>query len=167
VVIAAIICSGFITPALAAPPTPQWLPGQPLLAGQQVIAMWMPVPGAVKYVLYLDGKKISESAANQYIGVAPQDAGEHKYTVAALDASGAASAPSAPGLIRITKISPPEEVIVRADDKSRDVFIRWGGVAGGSIYNIYKAESPDGPFKLLASQTDLAYKDSGLEYDKA
>jgi hypothetical protein len=157
---------GMASDALAAPPTPQWLPGQPLLAGQQIIAMWMPVPGAVKYVLYLNGKQIAESAANQYIGVAPLDAGEHRYTVAALDASGAASAPSAPGIIRITKISPPEEITIRADEKSRDVFIRWGGVAGGSIYNIYKAESPDGPFKLLASQTDLAYKDSGLEYEK-
>ena len=41
---------------LAAPPVPSMAPGFPLLAGPMVMIMWLPVPGAANYNIYLDGK---------------------------------------------------------------------------------------------------------------
>ena len=72
-VVAVVVC-GLVLPqsASAALPAPNWLPGQPILAGNQIIAMWLPVPGAVKYNVYLDGNKIFESPGNQYMGLAPE-----------------------------------------------------------------------------------------------
>ena len=100
-----VIGVGMTGSAQAALPAPNWLPGQPLLAGNQVIAMWLPIPGAVKYVVYLDGKQIAESPANQYMGLAPETAGDHIYEVKAVDAAGAESQKSSPGMIKIIKLN--------------------------------------------------------------
>ena len=67
---------------------PAWMPGSPLLAGSQVIVLWLPVPGAVKYVIYLDGKKAGESPTVQFILQSPETAGEHKIEIASVDTSG-------------------------------------------------------------------------------
>ncbi len=164
----AILAIGLVLPqsVSAALPAPRWLPGQPLLAGSQVIAMWLPVPGAVKYVLYLNGEKIAESPANQYMGLAPADGGQYKYEVAAIDASGAEGPRSAPGAITITLIVPPTELVSRANRQGRFVNLRWKNPAGAAIINVYKSESADGPFNLIASITGEGHKDSDLEYGK-
>ncbi len=46
-------------------PTPAFLPNSPLLAGTQIIILWLPVPGAVKYNVYLNDKKVGESPSIQ------------------------------------------------------------------------------------------------------
>jgi outer membrane protein assembly factor BamB len=150
----------------AAPAAPSWLPGQPLLAGTQVIAMWLPVPGAVKYIVYLNGKQIAESPANQYMGMAPSGGGEYSYQVASVDASGAASPLSAPGIIRIIVVEPPAAPIFRTNPAEGSVTLRWDRVTGASIYNLYRGEKSGGPYNLVASVTDLVFKDSGLEIGK-
>jgi len=52
--------------AEAALPAPKFMPGFPMLAGPQVILMWAPVPGATKYNIYLNGKKIAAVTAIQH-----------------------------------------------------------------------------------------------------
>jgi outer membrane protein assembly factor BamB len=126
----------------AAPAAPSWLPGQPLLAGTQVIAMWLPVPGAVKYIVYLNGKQIAESPANQYMGMAPSGGGEYSYQVASVDASGAASPLSAPGIIRIIVVEPPAAPIFRTNPADGSVTLRWDRVV--SVKDMTGKESAKG-----------------------
>lgn len=165
--VALLVCGLILPqPAAAAPPAPNWLPGQPLLAGTQVIAMWLPVPGAVKYIVYLDGKKIAESPANQYMGIAPTGSGEFSYQVTAVDASGAVSPLSVPGIIKIVILEPPAAPIFRPNPSDKSITLRWDAVNGAAIYNLYRAEKVGGPYNLVTSVTDLAFKDSGLELNK-
>ena len=162
VVIAVAILSA---PAFAALPAPTWLPGQPMLAGTQVIAMWLPVPGAVKYILYIDGKKIMESPANQYIGTAPAAGGEHKFQISAIDGAGKQSPLSQAGIIKIVMIEPPTELVSRHYPDEKSVSLRWSPSSGAAIYNLYRGDTEKGPFDLIVSLRDIAYKDSGLKYD--
>ena len=76
---------------------PEFLPGQPLLAGSQVLLLWTPVPGATSYAVYHNGTREAVVGANQHLAAAPKDPGEHKYQVAAIDATGAEGERSAPG----------------------------------------------------------------------
>ncbi len=164
----AILAIGLVLPqpASAALPAPKWLPGQPLLAGSQVIAMWLPVPGAVKYVLYLNGEKIAESPANQYMGFAPDTAGDHIYEVTSVDAAGAESQKSTAGIIKIIMIEPPKGIFTRLDTDTKSVLLRWDRSQGAAIYNVYRSTSPEGPFEMVNSQVEFTYKDRNLELGK-
>ena len=124
--VVAVVACGLVLPqsASAAPPAPNWLPGQPMLAGNQIIAMWLPVPGATKYILYMNGEKIAESPANQFMGLAPEKGGEYKYQVRAVDGSGAEGPLSKPGTIKIVLITPPTELMVRPDHINRTASLR-------------------------------------------
>ena len=152
--------------ASAARPAPMWLPGQPMLAGNQVIAMWLPVPGAVKYILYLNGEKITESVANQFIGPGPDGAGKFEYQVTSVDGTGTESPKSSSGIINIVKIDPPSNIFARLDKVKQSALIRWDRVKGAAIYNIYKADKKEGPYILASSQINDTFKDTGLEFGK-
>jgi len=149
----ALLAAGAAIPqqAAAAPQAPNWLPGQPMLAGNQVIAMWLPVPGAVKYIIYLNGEKLVESAANQYMGLAPEKGGEYKYQVKAVDAAGAESPLSREGLIKIVVITPPTNIMVRPSPAEKRATFRWTSPAGAAFVNVYESESKTGPFNFVES----------------
>jgi len=161
----ALLAAGAATPqaALAALQAPNWLPGQPMLAGNQVIAMWLPVPGAVKYIIYLNGKKLLESPANQYMGLAPDASGQYKYEVTAVDAAGNESPRSSAGTISIIMIKPPTELMSRPLPAEKSVSLRWGLPQGAVITNLYRAEKKEGPFKMVGSIQGDNYKDSNLQ----
>ncbi len=163
VLVSACLCGSL---AVAALPAPQWLPGQPMLAGPQIIAMWMPVIGATKYVIYLNGAKLMDSPANQYIGPAPEKAGVYNYEIAAVDATGAEGAKSSTGKIEIITLDPPGKPIFRDDPDNKALNIRWTTVKGAVTYDLYKGDSEKGPWNLLASLQDINYKDSNLEFEK-
>src|SRR5512138_128423 len=128
---AAAMASG---PALAALNAPGWLPMQPMLAGNQLIAMWLPVPGAVKYIIYVNGEKVAESPSNQFMGLAPEKAGEYKYQVTAVDAAGAESAKSPEGIIKVVAIEPPGKPVFRADDVEKSIQLRWNIPTGAVVF---------------------------------
>ena len=61
IIIIATVLSFFLTlSSLAGDVTvaPTFMPGFPMLAGDDVMIMWVPVPGAVKYRIYQNGKYI-------------------------------------------------------------------------------------------------------------
>jgi hypothetical protein len=68
---------------------PQFLPGQPMVVGDQVLMMWAPVPGAAQYAVFHNGREVARVASNQYRGVLPKAAGEHQFHI-----SGPCSAPT-------------------------------------------------------------------------
>ncbi len=152
--------------AEAALPAPTWLPGQPMLAGNQVIAMWLPVPGAVKYIVYLNGGKVMELPANQLVVPAPSKGGEYKYEITALDSAGSESPRSKPGLIKIIMLDPPADLITRQNPEDKSVSIRWKSSLGSVFTNVYRADSRNGPWKLLESVQTDKYKASNLEIGK-
>ncbi|MDF1535681.1 MAG: hypothetical protein P1S46_04160 [bacterium] len=153
--------------ASAALTAPNWLPGQPMLAGNQIIAMWLPVPGGVKYIVYMDGQKVAESPANQYMGLAPEAAGEHVYEVTAVDASGAESPRSARGVIKIVTLEPPTGVMLRPNAQDKRIGVRWTPSPGSVISNVYRSESAEGPWTLLSSvQGTDNFKDADIEFGK-
>lgn len=149
----------------AALPAPNWMPGSPIMAGTQVILLWLPIPNAVKYNIYLNGKKIGESPAVQYMMASPTESGEYSILIAAVDAAGAEGAKSAPGVIRIVTVNPPASVYGRVMENK--VQLKWDQAKGAVIYNVYRADKETGEAKLLSSVQSDAYTDSAVQPGKA
>ncbi|UCG37969.1 MAG: hypothetical protein JSV00_07130 [bacterium] len=170
-VAAALVIGGAAAPrtATAALPAPTWMPGFPMLAGPQVILMWAPVPGAVKYNLYMNGQKVAEAMAMQHIAPAPTTGGEYSYTVTAVDAAGAEGPPSQPQVIRIIIVMPPKGLA--ALPQPERITIRWNATEGAVIYDVFRREKGKQDYKLLGSVTDTRFDDaqveSGVNYEYA
>lgn len=159
------ITIAFTSVALADLTPPNWMPGFPLMAGTQLMLMWGPVPGAAKYRVVMNGKTLIETPSYQHFMAAPEQAGEYKITVLAIDATGKAGPPSREWSTKIVKIAPPATVFYREMD-SGAVSIRWEPVAGAVVYNVFKKEGEKGENKLIASVQDIAYSDSAVAKDK-
>jgi len=131
--------------------------------------MWAPVPGATKYNIYLNGKKIAAVTAIQHIVPAPTLGGEFKYQVSAVDASGAESPPSSAGVVRIIMIEPPSNLVARPDVDR--VPIRWKAAEGAVIYDVFRRKKGDSNWKMIASVTETRYEDTqankGIDYQYA
>ncbi len=143
---------------------PSWMPGFPLMAGTQLMLMWAPVPGAAKYKVIINGKTVAESSVFQYFLPAPEEAGEYKITVIAVDAAGKAGPPSKEWSTKVIKIAPPATVFFR-EMENGTVSLRWEPVPGAVVYNLFKREGAKGENKLLASVQDIAYSDSNVQKD--
>jgi hypothetical protein len=146
--------------AAAALPAPNWMPNSPIMAGAQVILLWLPVPGAVKYNIYMNDKKIGEATGVQHMLQAPEEAGEYKLFIAGVDASGAEGTRSLPGVFRIVTIEPPKSLIGRL--AAGKVALRWDKTPGAVIYNVYRAEKKEGPYKLAGSLQTESYTDGDV-----
>ncbi len=167
-----VIALAFASQSVAAVPQVNIMPGFPLVAGNLVMVMWSPVPGAVKYSIYLDEKKIGEAPAPPFQFATPKDAKEYLVSVAAVDASGGEGMKSVPGKFSIITIDPPKGIeVLRKGDKGETVALRWIGSKGANIYNVFRKDAPDAKFALLGSTQDMIYSDStvgmGKEYEYA
>jgi len=169
VMLACVVCVFFPAVAVPQPPAPTFLPGFPLLAGEQVMIMWNPVPGAKEYKVYKHGGLAGTVPATQYFDMLGKDAsGEFKYEVSAVGLDGKEGARSQEKSIKIVKLEMPKELVGRAIGKS--IGLRWKSAEGVVAYNIYRAEGKDAAslFKLISSVTTDAYTDSdvkvGMEY---
>ncbi len=148
--------------ALAGLPAPSFLPGQPMLVGNQVLMIWNPVPGAAGYVVFRNGEPVGRTTANQYLEPAPEASGTYRYQVAAEDASGLRGELSEPGVVKIQHIEPPKRVVAWPDPASGTIGVLWDQVDGAVIYNVYR--SADGaPFALVASVQDVTYVDGDVQ----
>jgi hypothetical protein len=134
------------------------------MAGAQIIILWLPVPSATKYNIYLNDKKVAEAAGVQHIIPAPEEAGEYKLVIVGVDASGAEGAKSTPGVFHIIKIEPPKSIIGRV--AAGKVALRWDKTPGAVIYNVYRAEKKEGPYKLSGSLQGDSFTDVGVSAGK-
>ncbi len=164
VVILAMLFS-FSTASFAGSVTtsPSFIPNFPMLAGDNVMIMWVPVPNAVKYKIYLNGKPIGEAPAPPFTTPAPQDPGTYKYTLTGVGADGAEGPVSKEGVLSIIKLVQPKDV-------SHQVLggimnLRWTKAPGAVIYDVHRAETKDGPYKLIASVTDDKYVDADVKQE--
>ncbi len=164
VIVSLFFVAAAVGTAYSALPAPSWMPGSPIMAGSQVILLWMPVPNAVKYNIYLNGKKIGEAMAVQHIIPAPEASGEYAVEIAPVDASGAEGAKSRPGTFKIISIEPPGDIYVRAAEKA--IQLRWDTSKGAVIYNVYRAEKEGADAKLVTSVQGDSYSDTAVQPGK-
>ena len=162
--LAVMVLVGTVGPTSAAPAAPAWMPNSPIMAGAQVILLWLPVPGATKYNIYMNEKKIAEASGVQHLIPAPEEAGEYKIFIAGVDASGAEGAKSLPATFRIITIEPPKSLIGRF--AAGKVALRWDKTEGAVIYNVYRAEKKEGPYKLAGSLQGESYTDGDVSLGK-
>ena len=156
--LAASLFAAAAGPAAAALPAPNWMPGSPIMAGTQIVLLWMPVMNAVKYNIYLNGKKVAESVAIQHMMPSPEASGEYNIEIAAVDASGAEGAKSRPGVFKIVTVEPPDQLYVRGAQNS--IQVRWDSSKGAVIYNLYRSEKQGTEGELLASVQGDNYTDT-------
>ncbi|MFC1856368.1 hypothetical protein ACFL2A_07525, partial [Thermodesulfobacteriota bacterium] len=150
---------------------PTIMPNFPMLAGTNVMIMWLPVPGAVKYKIYLNGKEIGESPPGlPFNAPAPTDAGVYRYSISGLDPNGEEGPMSPESNLTITKIEQPKNISHQFLGELMN--IRWDKAPSASIYDLYRAgpyptkDSPDGSkaeYKLLTSITETRYVDSEVK----
>lgn len=153
--------------ALAGLPAPRFLPGQPVVVGKQVLLMWLPVPGASAYLVYRDGVRLERLTANQYLGALPEQSGQYRYQVSALDAAGIEGERSEAGLVRVRALTPPRNLLAQPDPATGTVSLLWDSVDGAVVYNLYRS-APGEERRLLASVPEESYRDAdvkpGVEY---
>ncbi len=154
----------FAMPAFSQLTAPQWMPNFPMIAGDNVMIMWVPVQDAVKYKIYVNGKSLGETLAPPYKTPAPKEAGLYKYTITAVDASGTQGALSKEGKIEIIKLTQPTGF--QTQFLGDILNLRWEPVKNAKVYDIYKSENKnDTPekYKLLASTKNIRYIDTAVK----
>ena len=143
---------------------PSFIPSFPMLAGDNVMIMWIPVPGAVKYKVYLDGKEIGETPAPPFTTPSPTDAGTYKYTLAGVDAAGEEGPQSSAGTLAIVKMVKPTGLMHRF--LGEVLNLRWDASSAASIYDVFRSETKDGDdYKLIGSISENKFTDSDVMYN--
>ena len=162
----AILAIGLVLPqpASAALPAPNFMPGFPMLAGPQVIIMWSPIPGAVKYNVYMNGQKVTESIAMQYIAPAPAEGGNYVFQVTSVDAAGAESPMSQEGVIQVVVLKSPSNLA--ALPREDRITIRWVEAPGALIYDVFRKVKGEGDYQMISSVGTSRYDDATAEPGK-
>jgi len=140
---------------------PNFVPSFPMLAGDNVMIMWIPVPGAVKYKIYLDGKPVGESQSPPFTTSAPTEAGTFNYTITGVDAGGEEGPASSPGNLTIVKLEQPKNIMHQF--LGEVLNFRWDAEPNAVIYDVSKAEAKDGPYKLITSTADSRFVDPDVK----
>jgi len=152
------------------PGGPLWLPGFPLRAGQYVMLMWAPVPGATEYSVYRSnskdelGEKIATVQAPPFQDHnVPMDK-DAFYVVKVVDADGSDSKPGPQGIVPGKK---PLEApaFTGSSYHASTVSLRWSTVPEARFYNVYKSELKDGPYGLVTSTQQDIYVDTHIQDD--
>jgi DNA-binding beta-propeller fold protein YncE len=155
--------------AFAAGPT--FMPGFPMRAGDSVMLMWMPFPGAASYNVYRSAKpggpydKIATSPANNFMDPnVPQDKSFY-YVVKPVVGGKEGDSSAEVELKGLEPMKTPAFVgdLITPDNK---ISIRWEINPKAAFYNLYRSEAEKGDFKLLASVQDTKYTDGNVAVGK-
>jgi len=165
----ALLAYFFLSAAEAA--GPGWMPGFPLRAGTNVLLMWNPVPGAASYKVYRtetpgkDYSLVGDVPANNFMDPNVPNTKSFYYIVRAVIA-GKEGDPSVEIAMKGVEPTPKTSIsghLVTADGK---VSLRWEIVPVAAFYNLYRAESREGPYALLTSIQDTKYTDAKVSEGK-
>ncbi|NOY46604.1 MAG: hypothetical protein GXP50_14310 [Deltaproteobacteria bacterium] len=143
-----------------------WQAGFPMRAGNQVLLMWLPVPGAQAYrVVRRDlGSREERSwrvISPQHVDADASPNGTYLYVVEALAPDGSVLAESEPRKLEGFKpLAAPKWGGHYVE--GRAVNLVWGPVEGAVFYNLYRAEKGKEP-SLLASVQDVKYVDATVK----
>ncbi len=172
IIVVAIVFTATIAFCASGPAAPKFVPTFPMIVEENVVIIWMPVPGAEKYKLYADGKLISDDATSPYELQKPKEEGEYKYVVSAVDKAGLEGAKSAEGVLNLIFLRPPREIKygflhdISQRDEKYPLRLIWEKVPGALEYVLYKAVSEDGPYKIIDSVKKNIFVDREVDQTK-
>jgi hypothetical protein len=160
-IIAAALALPLLSQAGSTMVAPSFVPGFPMPAGENVMILWVPIPGAVKYRIYLNGEPIGEATAPPFKYPYPSEPCVLKFTITGVDKEGNEGPKSKEGKISIIRLVQP--CCFTESFKDERLRLRWEVVPNALIYDIYRADSKDGPYRLIASITETKYVDSEIK----
>jgi len=143
---------------------PEFVQGFPMLAGENVMLMWNPIDGAVQYRFYEDGKFIGELPEPTLTTIAPSKQGTYKYTAACIDVEGKLGPLSKEGVITLVKATPRGRGIAGRFELpgSPVITLTWEKYAYIQSYEVFRAKSIVGPWKLIGTVSKNVYSDTDL-----
>jgi sugar lactone lactonase YvrE len=147
---------------------PAWLPNFPLRAGDNILLMWIPVPGAQSYNLYRadsaggEPQKIGSSATTTYTDPVKDKTKTIEYTIRAVVGEQEGEPSSKGVIVGMIPLAAPEFTGAREVEEGK-FSILWNSVPKAVFYNLYVAEKKDGPFSLVTSVQGTRYVESGLK----
>ncbi len=143
-----------------------WQPGFPMRAGNQVLLMWAPVPGAQEYRIHrrdlgTGREKVWTVREPQAVDPeAPADRA-YLYSVEAVLPGGVAGPTSEVRKLEgFRPLEPPRWG--GHYQEGRSVHLVWEPVEGAAFYNLYRAREGEEP-QLLASVQGVKYVDGTVE----
>ncbi len=163
-VVAVWLAVAAVGPA-AGTPGLSWQPGFPMRAGNQVLLMWTPLPGATRY--RVERKDLASQETKRWVVPGTQhvdpDARPDRtylYSVEVLRPDGTAG-PST----EVTKVEGFRPLDAPQwgghYQEAGAVNLVWGAVAGAAFYNLYRA-AEGAESTLLASVQDVKYVDAAV-----
>ena len=136
----------------------------------KVLLTWEPIDGAISYNIYRSTskdsgfKKVYSVTGTSYGHSSGTPGVTYYYKVVAVNANTAAnSAASAVKARMVDCAQPTVTVAVNAQGKPQ---VDWKSVDGAVSYKIYRAESPNGPWRLKYTSTSNSYANTGAEIGK-
>jgi hypothetical protein len=139
------------------PLAPQMSGGFPMLAGEKVMIMWRPAPGAVKYKVYKDGKLIGEVPVSPFSAKAPTEPGTYKYTITGVNKDGVEGPASREGELTIAVLSQPQDI--KHNFINMVLKLDWKAEPNADIYDIFRADKEEGPYTFIGSTNEAKYFD--------
>jgi len=146
---------------------PAWLPSFPLRAGDSILLMWLPVPGAQSYNVYRsedggEAKKQGATTTPTYTDPSTDKTRTVEYTIKAV-VNGQEGEASAKGVIKGAEALKPPIFTGNRIVGGTKMAILWTPVPKAVFYNLYKSEKKGGEFKLITSSQDAQYVDADVK----
>lgn len=141
----------------------QWQPGFPMRAGNQVLLMWLPSPGADSYQVVRRDLASQEErrwtvVVTQYVDTEAPTERSFAYTVQAQLAGGLPGGSSEAKVLEgFRPLLAPQWV--GNYQEAGNVHLVWEAVEGAAFYNLYRSVGESAP-GLLASVQDTKYVDA-------
>ena len=128
------------------------------------VLKWKPLYNAAEYEIYRaasadgDFSKIAQVSAYSFADINVERGTEYFYAVRAINKDGSLSAFSpAVGLISGCEVP---QIDSRSDAVTGDPVISWKAVAGAERYEVYRAGTRNGTYKLIATTDGTSYADA-------
>lgn len=136
----------------------------------KIVAKWTKVEGAVSYKLYRadskDGKyrQIQSTPRREHCDGSSMAGNKYYYKVKAVAEDGTTSKYSE-AKFRTADLEQPK-IYVSAINTSGKPKVTWDAIYYATAYKVYRAESADGPFKLIKTTTSTSCKNISAEAGK-
>jgi DNA-binding beta-propeller fold protein YncE len=150
---------------------PSWLPGFPLRAGENVLLMWMPFPGAGSYNVYRGEKpggpyqKIGTINMNNYMDPSVPSTKTCYYILKPVIGGKEGEASPEVAIMGVEPMKAPKFTghLLTAENK---VSLAWDAVPTAAFYNLYRSDGGKGQFNLLSSVQDTKHTDTAVQVGK-
>ena len=150
---------------------PNWLPGFPLRAGENVLLMWMPFPGAASYNLYRGEtpggpyRKIGTINMNNFMDPSVPTSKTFYYVLKPVIGGKEGEASPEVVIVGVEPMKAPRFTghLLTAENK---ISLMWDSVPSAAFYNLYRSDAGKNQFNLLSSVQDTKYTDTAVQVGK-